>query len=404
MIKLMNSDEITQRIWDKTLNEMEDIDTLYTYLLERDINGVLFLIIGFLTLYAIYGLFRRASFRQKKLQNILLTACAFTCIPNLLFGIFIAMNDGGFGLLITSLIWIGLYAYLLSLYNGRLSTIYQYGRQQYIPLPFTSGDQRVPKSSYMHSVSNSSSAGTKQTKTCPYCGEEILSVAKKCKHCGEWLESEPKQPLKEYINCPVCGEQVEKGLVLCPHCSEPIGEKEIVRSSDSQLSHINQEEVIEEIDEPDKVKMMPCPVCSELIPSNSRICPECKEQICDFHTENMLKDGHCYRYDIDITNLPINDKVQKYGYLAAISETKIVEKDINKKVIDSSLRSVTIDGAYKSAPNAEYIDIEVKLFAKLAVPHYIGSYLFENIELKNIDNSTLYLYENMPHQFQEAMK
>ena len=28
-----------------------------------------------------------------------------------------------------------------------------------------------------------------QTKNCPYCGEEILAVAKKCKHCGEWLET-----------------------------------------------------------------------------------------------------------------------------------------------------------------------------------------------------------------------
>ena len=26
-----------------------------------------------------------------------------------------------------------------------------------------------------------------ETKRCPYCGEEILIVAKKCKHCGEWL-------------------------------------------------------------------------------------------------------------------------------------------------------------------------------------------------------------------------
>lgn len=26
-----------------------------------------------------------------------------------------------------------------------------------------------------------------KTKQCPYCDEEILSVAKKCRHCGEWL-------------------------------------------------------------------------------------------------------------------------------------------------------------------------------------------------------------------------
>lgn len=33
----------------------------------------------------------------------------------------------------------------------------------------------------------------KETKSCPYCGQEILAVAKKCKHCGEWLPSVPQQ-------------------------------------------------------------------------------------------------------------------------------------------------------------------------------------------------------------------
>lgn len=27
-----------------------------------------------------------------------------------------------------------------------------------------------------------------KTKKCPYCGEEILAIAKKCKHCNEWLD------------------------------------------------------------------------------------------------------------------------------------------------------------------------------------------------------------------------
>ena len=29
-----------------------------------------------------------------------------------------------------------------------------------------------------------------ETMKCPYCGEEILAIAKKCKHCGEWLDEE----------------------------------------------------------------------------------------------------------------------------------------------------------------------------------------------------------------------
>jgi len=29
-----------------------------------------------------------------------------------------------------------------------------------------------------------------EKKICPYCGEEIMAAAKKCKHCGEWLDGE----------------------------------------------------------------------------------------------------------------------------------------------------------------------------------------------------------------------
>ena len=53
----------------------------------------------------------------------------------------------------------------------------------------------------------------KETKKCPYCGEEILAGAKKCKHCGEWLE-------KEKIHCPVCQEEIDKDATECPFCHE----------------------------------------------------------------------------------------------------------------------------------------------------------------------------------------
>lgn len=38
------------------------------------------------------------------------------------------------------------------------------------------------------STPNDRNRTTPQSKTCPFCGETILSTAKKCKHCGEFLD------------------------------------------------------------------------------------------------------------------------------------------------------------------------------------------------------------------------
>ncbi len=38
-----------------------------------------------------------------------------------------------------------------------------------------------------------------EKKVCPYCGEEIMAAAKKCKWCGEWLDKEESAPTPETI-------------------------------------------------------------------------------------------------------------------------------------------------------------------------------------------------------------
>jgi len=60
-----------------------------------------------------------------------------------------------------------------------------------------------------------------ETKNCPYCGEEILAVAKKCKHCGEWLIEEKPGTVTSNSSEPVISknepqQEIEKRPVDTP--------------------------------------------------------------------------------------------------------------------------------------------------------------------------------------------
>lgn len=58
------------------------------------------------------------------------------------------------------------------------------------------------------------------TKTCPFCGEEIMTQAKKCKHCGEWLDYHDKKDQNSIVHCKFCGKAVSFSAEKCPNCGE----------------------------------------------------------------------------------------------------------------------------------------------------------------------------------------
>ena len=115
-----------------------------------------------------------------------------------------------------------------------------------------------------------------ETKRCPYCGEEILAVAKKCKHCGEWLEA--KDPEKEKKACPICGEMVDTDQATCPYCNEQTHfvDKEIIHLKNKKVEELNDG------------SFLYCRSCEAKIGADAIICPNCGDDD-PFYFEDIKK-------------------------------------------------------------------------------------------------------------------
>ena len=56
----------------------------------------------------------------------------------------------------------------------------------------------------------------KDSRRCPFCGEEIKAIAKKCRHCGQWL-------IKE---CPHCHRWIKATSQKCRYCKQWVDEED----------------------------------------------------------------------------------------------------------------------------------------------------------------------------------
>jgi len=62
-----------------------------------------------------------------------------------------------------------------------------------------------------------SSLPERTVKQCPYCAETILASARKCKHCGEFLDRATAGTF-----CTECGQPLTAGLKFCGECGKSV--------------------------------------------------------------------------------------------------------------------------------------------------------------------------------------
>ncbi|MFC2320656.1 MAG: zinc ribbon domain-containing protein [Prevotella nigrescens] len=166
--------------------------------------------------------FTKTSYKKLKTSSIIATfIVVITTLICLIFDIYVSLEVFVFFLTSHGTI-IALIVYVQLKYNEQLQQMYATTDGETYEHTVYNGVRNISKS-LSSLIPNVSLSSKQDIKNCPYCGEKILAVAVKCKHCGEWLPKE-QEVKKKLIPCPVCGEEIEEGTRICPYCNEEVNQ------------------------------------------------------------------------------------------------------------------------------------------------------------------------------------